>query len=118
MSVDEVSVDEVRSYRKKCQKVLRITLTSCSRHGAGINCLKEMMRETSDVCVNDHLYKLFTILTLLDTDGLQVSILRNYHFGRNLFGQILNLTSLVGHFGSPKIPPGPDGILSPMTTWF
>ena len=35
-----------------------------------IKCFLEIMREISDMCVNDHIYQLFTILSLLDTDGL------------------------------------------------
>ena len=38
-----------------------------------INCFREMMKEISDMCLNDQTYQLFTILSLLDTDGLPYS---------------------------------------------
>jgi hypothetical protein len=40
---------------------------------ASIKCFLDMMRELADMCSNDHIYQLFTILSLLDTDGLPLS---------------------------------------------
>ena len=81
------------SQYESCTELEELKLNYCyepaMNHGrldeTGIHCLKDIMQEMKDMVINDSIYKLFTILTLLDTDGLDHS---------PLYSEVLKLRSI------------------------
>ena len=81
------------SQYENCTDLDKLRLNYCyepaMNHGRldeyGIHCLKTLMQEMKDMVINDSIYQIITILSLLDTEGLDHS---------PLFGEVLKLRSI------------------------